>query len=141
MKYNKLIIGAVVLAVLVVGAVAAFAIFGGATALEGTSWRLIQMPGTSVDPTQFVITAAFDHGKISGNSGVNTYSGTYSISRSGSFAVGDLASTLIAGPADAMQAEQTYTQRLREAHSYMKDTRLTLFDSQGKTLLVFEPGP
>ena len=66
--------------------------------LAGTNWRLEGWSASSLDPSQFTITAAFDDATISGTSAVNSYSGTYSAASNGDFSVGTLAMTEMAGP-------------------------------------------
>ena len=56
----------------------------------------------------------------------------------GSFSVGPLASTEIAGPKPAMRAERAYLTLLAQARSYeLSEDRLTLFDEGGTESLVF----
>jgi len=50
---------------------------GSAPALDGTSWRLTEWTLSSLDPTDFTISAQFAKGKVSGKSAVNTYAGQY----------------------------------------------------------------
>jgi len=48
---------------------------GGRT-LAGTKWRLTAWSVSSLDSSQFTITADFDDSQISGTSAVNSYGGT-----------------------------------------------------------------
>jgi heat shock protein HslJ len=83
------------------------------------------------------INALFEGGKVGGFSGVNTYQGSYRVSGT-SLSIGKLASTLMAGPQDLMDAEQTYLAALQQTDLYSADpTSLTLFDNAGKRLLVY----
>jgi heat shock protein HslJ len=114
---------------------------GGAPSLEGTSWRLTGWSASSLDPTDFAITAQFDDGKIGGTSAVNTYGGPYEAGEDGSFSVGDLASTMMAGPEPDMRAETIYLQLLAEAKQYtVEGETLTLSDADGNASLIFAAG-
>ncbi|MEI6726272.1 MAG: META domain-containing protein [Actinomycetes bacterium] len=139
---KRLTIPAVFAAVLVAAVVTAVAACGGSGAsghtLDGTSWRLSGWTLNSLAPDQFTITASFAGGRISGSSAVNTYGGTYSTGSGGAFAVGQLASTEMAGPEPAMRAEGAYMTLLQQARSckVVGDT-LTLYDGNGNESLIF----
>lgn len=112
---------------------------GTAASLDGTSWRLVGWSVSSLDPQAFTITAEFADGRIGGTSAVNTYGGEYTTGSGGSFAVGEIAQTLMAGPEEDMRAEAAYHELLRNAASYRRDaTTLTLFDENGNESLTFE---
>lgn len=135
---------AVVKAVVVVGALALFVVAGCGGAepdehgLDGTVWRLTGWPSSSIDPAEFTITAAFENGQVSGSSAVNSYSGPYTTGADDAFFVGDMASTMMAGPEPAMNAEQEYLTRLDGAATYkLVGGTLTLFDEFGDESLVF----
>ena len=107
--------------------------------LDGTSWGLVGWSLSSLDPNEFTITAAFADGTISGKSAVNNYNGPYTQGPDNAFSVGDLASTMMAGPEPEMRAETAYLKLLSEAKSYeLKNGGLTLFDSGGNESLIFE---
>lgn len=111
---------------------------GGDVKLDGTSWTLNGWSASSLDPAEFDITAAFEEGRISGRSGVNSYGGSYEIASGGSFEVGEIASTLMAGPEPAMRAETIYHELLKQARKYAVDgDTLTLSDANGNQLLIF----
>ncbi|MDY0087374.1 MAG: META domain-containing protein [Coriobacteriia bacterium] len=106
--------------------------------LDATSWRLKAWSVSSLSPSEYTITAQFDEGRISGTSGVNSYSGEYKTGSGGSFEVGDIAQTMMAGSDDAMRAESIYHELLSAASSYQLDqTTLTLFDADGNESLIF----
>ena len=114
---------------------------GSAPSLEGTSWRLTGWSASSLDPADFTITAQFADGKIGGKSAVNTYGGSYEAGEDGSFSVGDLASTMMAGPEPDMRAETIYLQLLAEAKSYaVEGETLTLSDANGNESLIYAAG-
>lgn len=112
---------------------------GNRASLDGTAWRLVAWPESALDPQDFTITAEFEDGRVGGTSAVNSYSGEYRTGSGGSFSVGEIVQTLMAGPEEDMRAEAAYLERLRTAGSYrLDDTRLTLYDSGGNESLVFE---
>ena len=112
-----------------------------AASLDGTEWLLTGWSVSSLDPADFAITASFAEGQISGNSGVNSYSGPYTTGPEDAFSAGPLASTMMAGPEPAMRAETAYTTLLDQAGSYsVTDGKLTLYDQGGNGSLIFAPG-
>lgn len=107
--------------------------------LDGTRWRLVAWSISSIHPESVTITAGFAHGRISGNGGVNSYSGPYTAGAGRAFSVGPISSTLMAGPEEAMRAEAAYLMLLEEARSYQRaDGTLTLYDEGGNESLIFE---
>ena len=128
------------LAVLVAGG-AVFAMTrsgAGEGSLGGSSWVLTGTSANSFDPATVAITAEFTDTQISGSSGVNRYSGGYTATSAGEFSVGELISTLMAGPEAEMQAEATYIKLLRSATAYQLDgDQLTLQDASGNDQLIF----
>ncbi|MBN1320440.1 MAG: protease inhibitor I42 family protein [Thermoleophilia bacterium] len=114
----------------------------GTAMLDGTTWALETWSVSSLDPGDFVITAAFEDGRISGKAAVNQYGGPYTADASGAFSVGVLVHTLMAGPEPAMLAESTYFDLLEQARSYeLDDDHLTLLAEGGSELLIFVTGP
>jgi putative lipoprotein len=106
--------------------------------LEGTAWKLTGWSVSSQDPNDFTITAEFGDGRIGGRSAVNTYGGPYTTGEDGSFSVGELASTMMAGPEADMQAESTYMTLLAAAKEYQVDGEaLTLLDGDGGESLIY----
>ena len=107
--------------------------------LDGTQWKLTGWTLSSLNPADFTITAKFSDGQISGNSGVNTYSGPYDIGSGSALSVGPLAGTEMAGSEPAMRAETAYLTLLGQVKSYkMTDGKLTLYDNGGNESLIFE---
>ena len=110
-----------------------------AVSLDGTNWLLDGWSVSSLDPAHLTITADFIEGHISGNSGVNGYSGPYTVGPGDAFSTGPLASTMMAGPEPAMRAESAYAKLLSEAVSYLVTPEtLLLYDAGGNELLVFD---
>jgi heat shock protein HslJ len=118
-----------------------------AASLAGTSWKLTGWSVSSQDPNDFTITAEFKDGRIGGKSAVNQYGGPYTAGDDGSFSVGELVSTMMAGPEPDMRAEQIYLKLLAEAKQFKVDGKtLTLSDANGNESLIYaataaSPGP
>jgi heat shock protein HslJ len=88
-----------------------------------------------VDLTAFGITITFTDTDVSGMSGVNRYAGTFTSSPEGAMDFGPLASTEMAGPDDAMQAEQAYLAALETVTGYsVSDSSLGLFAGEQEIL-------
>ena len=137
MPCRRSLLIAVILALTVLSAATACA--RGSGQLDGTRWRLIGWTISSLYPGDFTITAAFADGRISGRSGVNSYGGPCQVGPGDAFAVGQLESTLMAGPEPAMRAERAYLMLLAEARSYrVADGTLTLYGAGGHEALIFE---
>lgn len=110
----------------------------GESELAGTQWKLSAWSDSSLDPSQFTITADFDESHISGTSAINNYSGSYVITASRDFSVGKLQMTLMAGSEEDMQAESIYFELLGQACKFDVDqTTLTLLDAFNNELLIF----
>ena len=129
-------------AALLAGALIATAVAGcgggSSPSLEGTAWKLTGWSVSSQDPNDFTITAGFKDGRIGGTSAVNTYGGPYTTGDDGSFSVGELASTMMAGPEADMQAETTYMTLLAAAREFRVDGEtLTLLDGDGGESLIY----
>lgn len=111
---------------------------GSAPSLEGTAWKLTGWSISSQDPNDFTITAQFAEGRIGGTSAVNQYGGPFTTGDDGSFSVGDLVSTMMAGPEADMKAEQSYLALLAAANKYGVDGEtLTLMDADGNESLIY----
>jgi inhibitor of cysteine peptidase len=110
------------------------------TPLEGTAWKLEGWSADSVAPGDYDVTAAFENGQVGGQAPVNLYSGPYTVGVNGSFKVGTLISTKMAGSEEAMRAETLYFELLGQAKAYrLVDDRLTLLDANLNELLIFVP--
>jgi len=86
------------------------------------------------------ITATFtDDGKVAGNAGCNKYSGGYQVDGD-AITIGPLAATqmLCNDPADVMETEAAFLQNMSNAATFaIENGMLTLFDKEGKKLLIF----
>lgn len=113
---------------------------GADSPLDGTRWKLDVWTLSSVSPREFPITAEFADGRISGGSGVNTYSGPYTLGPEDAFSAGSLTTTEIAGSEQGMRTEAAYLMLLGQAWSFkVTDAKLTLYDEFGNESLNFEP--
>ena len=113
-----------------------------APTLDGSAWLLTGWSESDREPSAFKITANFAEGQISGKSAVNSYFGSYKLGPGGNFAVGPTGSTRMAGPPEAMQAEQTFFKLLDQVRTYRRTGgELTLADADSKALLIFSPSP
>ena len=107
-------------------------------ALDGTSWKLTGWTEAYPIPASVTITAEFTDGRISGTSGVNRYNAEVTSSTDGAFSIDPAMSTKMAGPEDAMAAEDAYLKRLQEATSYKVDgDTLQINDADGQPSLTF----
>jgi heat shock protein HslJ len=106
--------------------------------LTGVEWQLATLNGSQAPAGQKQVTAVFDAKSLSGFSGVNTYSGPYAAGAEGAFKAGPLASTMMAGPPEAMQLESGYLKALQEATTYYAaDGKLTLYGQDGTVLITY----
>lgn len=105
--------------------------------LDGTAWSLTGWAGSQVDPIPFRITMYFADDRVSGRSGVNRYSGAYDRGPDTAFTIGTLAATKMAGPPDAMEAEQGFFALVARVRTYRREGGLlVLGDETGQPLLV-----
>jgi len=96
-----------------------------------TGWSI-----SSMNPADFNITAQFDAGTIAGTSAINSYGGAVTIGPGDAFKVGELVSTLMAGPDPEMRAESAYVELLSGITSYKLDgDTLTLYTNGNETLI------
>jgi heat shock protein HslJ len=90
----------------------------------------------SVDLAAFGITIAFTDTEVSGMSGVNRYAGGFTSSPEGAMDFSQFAVTAMAGPDDAMQAEQLYLATLETVTGYsMTEAGLSLFAGEQEILI------
>ena len=111
-------------------------------ALEGVEWGLTGSSMSSADLGAAGITAKFDGKIMSGFSGVNQYTGGYTAGTDGSFKVGKIAATLMAGPEPRMAAEKAYLELLAKCDSFaVADGVLTLSTGGNETLTYEKAKP
>jgi heat shock protein HslJ len=110
-----------------------------ASGLEGPTWVLDQKASNlEVIAPQYVVTATFDDGNLSGSSGCNRYNTTYTTSGSRLRVSPNIASTLIACNQDANNVESSYIARLPTARSFsISGQRLTVRTSTRGADLIY----
>lgn len=104
------------------------------------SWELKQLRGESVKvdgkiPTLMVS----EEGGVTGFAGVNRMAGRLSQEPAGGKLFGPLATTRMAGPADAMELEQQYLSALAEATSFSFVRKQLELRADGEVVLRFAP--
>lgn len=111
--------------------------------IEGVNWKLesyMIAGGTRAVPSSVTVTALFEEGRVSGESGVNTYRGEYKLSGA-SLRISNVATTLMAGPPEAMEVEQEFVSLLERTRTFTAEgTGLKMFDDAGAEILVFAEG-
>lgn len=124
-----------VAAVLALGIAAGGA--AGGSPLTGKIWVLTSLQGKAPLAGTSITIAFTSDGKVSGSSGCNSYSGTYTATR-GRLKISRVASTQMACAPAIMAQEGEYHQVLSSARAYgVRSGRLTLRSSLGRTLAVF----
>lgn len=107
----------------------------GGAGLVGPEWTLAAAAVDSVDLSGFGITIQFTDTDVSGRSGVNQYAGAFTSSPEGAMDFGPLAGTMMAGPDDAMQAEQLYLTVLDSVTGYtVTESTLGLYTGEQEIL-------
>lgn len=107
----------------------------GGAGFVGPEWTLVAAAVDSVDLSAFGITIAFTDTEVSGMSGVNRYAGGFTSSPEGAMDFSQFAVTAMAGPDDAMQAEQLYLATLETVTGYsMTEAGLSLFAGEQEIL-------
>lgn len=108
-----------------------------------TGWQLEKLAGNDgrlqpLLPKTF-ITLYFEADRIHGNSGCNSYFGSYrAVAKDNSLAIGDTGFTMMACADAIMQQERRYLYLLQHTASFRsKDNRLQLLDEAGDVVLVF----
>jgi heat shock protein HslJ len=112
---------------------------GSSTTLEGPTWVLVKKTELGAELGNVVVSATFADGTVSGTSGCNTYNGPYKVDGDKLTIGPNLISTQMAcGPAETA-VEKVVLARLPKVASYsIVGSTLTLADSGGEPLLVFE---
>lgn len=79
------------------------------------------------------VTAEFGaDGKVSGNGGINSYGGSYTTEGANAISVGQLNSTMMAGPQEVMDQEAAYLKALQSATKYsISGDQLEMRDDSG----------
>src|SRR5262245_33153209 len=109
------------------------------TTLEGLPWRLVSLPGQSpgtVPALQRPVSVQFDAGRVSGFTGCNTMSGSYTV-EGNQLKLGTLAGTMMSCPAPASTVEGAFNKAFAGTLAYViTGDRLNLTTALG--VLLFE---
>jgi heat shock protein HslJ len=114
------------------------------TTLAGTSWTLaeVTVADTSIPAVAAEATLAFENNgtAMSGSTGCNRFAGTYK--QTGSNITINLGPTTLAACADpaAMAQETAILEHLPNVAAFTIDKQLTLRDSSGTALLIYDKG-
>lgn len=109
-----------------------------AMGLANTTWTLSGDGGSVFVPVGSGVGAAFTDTAISGNSGCNTFTGTYATTATGGLTISGLASTKMACDAKVMTFENEYLARLGKVATYeIKGNVLKMSDAAGTLILTF----
>ena len=104
-------------------------------ALEGTSWNVISLSGVEV-PAEAHIELAFAGGRLTGNSGCNTFNSDYS-QHGSTLRIGELAATRMHCPAPVGTREQALFVSLPTIVALaINNDRLQLLDAAGAVRVV-----
>ena len=113
---------------------------GSGDPLEGTSWRLMTLGGSSLIPGT-EITLVFEKGQVHGSSGCNTYGGSYQVDGD-KITMTDLYNTEMAcmDPAGVMDQESEYLELLRDAQAFQIDEAELVIEAASDEVLAFARG-
>ena len=104
--------------------------------LEGATWRVTALPGATLPggSARNALTARFEGGRVSGFSGCNQFTGSYTVDRD-KLVLGPLAGTMMACPGTAMGVEQAFHKAFTGAFSVAVDGEgMTLTPANGEPL-------
>ena len=108
------------------------------SAIENTSWRLIDISGEKIPPKpenqrfgDFTLNIGTD--SINGSSGINNFFGSYTVAN-GVITTKGIAGTLMAGPENLMKLESRYIQALNNIKSYKVTNNTLKIESDTDTL-------
>jgi len=105
------------------------------TMLQG-SWKLETLNGSAAD-ADVSSTLSMNDGQATGNAGVNTFNGSYDAPSDGVLTFSPFATTMMAGPDNAMQQEQAFLKALTGTRKFTaEDGALVLMDDGETTLAV-----
>lgn len=110
--------------------------------LAGTDWTLIGASLDVVVPDQITVTVSFSDDTISGSSGCNQYTGSYTLGQDGALTIGRLATTRMACVPDVGAVEASVLGRLGAVTAVEQvDDELRLLDADGSVVLRFDSAP
>ena len=113
-------------------------------ALEGVEWELEESIGPDSElvqvPPAVLATANFADARVSGSTGCNRYSGSYTITADGALSISEVVSTMMACLPEADAVERAVLNGLdRTVRAQLGVDRLSLIDADGRELLRFRP--
>lgn len=89
--------------------------------LGGTEWRLVELGGEAVEPAEGGrrphLVLDLEESRIAGSGGVNRLMGTFTLAAE-EIRFGPLATTLMAGPEEAMARERAFLDALADVTGY-----------------------
>lgn len=112
---------------------------GSGQALTASLWMLTELNGQAPLPDT-AITADFgDDGKVSGSSGCNSYTTTYTVSGKKITFGEQTASTMMACPDPVMEQERVFIKALSQTATFeIVEDELTLYDADGNAIAKFD---
>jgi copper homeostasis protein (lipoprotein) len=109
--------------------------------LSYTEWRLVELDGVPVelDEDERVphLVLDLEESRVAGSGGVNRIMGTFSLAED-ELVFGPLATTLMAGPEEAMQRERAFLDALARVTSYRLDGRSLRLLADDATVAMLE---
>jgi copper homeostasis protein (lipoprotein) len=98
--------------------------------LSYTEWRLLELDGAPVETVEGGraphLVLDLEESRVAGSGGVNRIMGTFVLAE-GELSFGPLATTMMAGPEEAMQCERAFLDALARVTSYeLEGSTLTL---------------
>jgi len=112
---------------------------GEASELTGSVWGLSLLMDKAIIPSSSISAEFTSDGKVSGSSGCNQYSSTYTVTGSTIKITTPMAATLMACSQELMDQESAYLKALGEAKTFsVAGDELTLSGADNKSLLVYK---
>jgi heat shock protein HslJ len=107
--------------------------------IEGTDWQLVNVGGAAAVPGSEATMLA-SAGRVTGTTGCNRFTGSFTSEVKGVIEFGPIASTMIACPRPQMEQERAFLAALDEAAAYsISGDVLTLTGANGNELATFVP--
>ena len=109
--------------------------------LEGPAWQLVSFVdgAGNLAQAEAEATIKFEDGRVGGNASCNRFFASYTL-EGDQLAISPAGSPMMACPEPAMSQEQAFLANLGQVASYaISGAQLTLFDTAGEAVLVFEP--
>jgi heat shock protein HslJ len=107
--------------------------------LHGSDWQLIRVGRAPAIPN-YEATMMLTQGKVTGTTGCNRYTGSYTLPARDVLEFGPIASTMMACPGPRMEQERAFLKALEQTAAYaLSEGILTLKGANGDALATFEP--